>query len=274
MKKTTSKNLSKKLAKYGALTVAIAGVSEATGQIIYTDIADTVVDDALFSFDLDGDMVNDFTVLNTGAINVAIPGSTYPGAYNGNGIIGSSSYGGNYLYPFALSSGNNISAGGTMWNTQSDFQTMNWNSCNYVNSNWCGGIVDGYLGLQFDIGGNTHYGWVRIDMPADGTTMTVKDFAYNSTAGASILAGQQTLSIAEQSLNDIRVIGLNKSIGLYNLPEQVNFNIYDVTGKSVLQGDVHQRDYVIEAGSLSNGIYIVEVINPNTNATVRKKVVL
>ena len=38
MKKTTSSKLSKQLAKYGALTAAILGVADASGQIVYTDV--------------------------------------------------------------------------------------------------------------------------------------------------------------------------------------------------------------------------------------------
>ncbi|NQX85321.1 MAG: hypothetical protein HRT67_05380, partial [Flavobacteriaceae bacterium] len=38
MKKTTTTHFSKQLARYGALTAAIAGMVDAHGQINYTDI--------------------------------------------------------------------------------------------------------------------------------------------------------------------------------------------------------------------------------------------
>ena len=38
MKKITSKKLSKRVAQYGAFSIAIAGMTDANGQIQYTDI--------------------------------------------------------------------------------------------------------------------------------------------------------------------------------------------------------------------------------------------
>ena len=43
MSKITKKNFAKRIAKYGALSVAIAGVADASGQIVYTDINDVVI---------------------------------------------------------------------------------------------------------------------------------------------------------------------------------------------------------------------------------------
>lgn len=51
--------------------------------------------------------------------------------------------------------------------------------------------VTAYWGVQFDINGNTHYGWVRV--ATAGLAIpggSVLDWAYNSIPGQSILAGQ------------------------------------------------------------------------------------
>lgn len=53
----------------------------------------------------------------------------------------------------------------------------------------------GFAGIQFQIGANTHYGWIRLkwtdsaDAGPDPNTVTVMDWAYNNTPNASILAG-------------------------------------------------------------------------------------
>jgi hypothetical protein len=54
-----------------------------------------------------------------------------------------------------------------------------------------------YLGLSFDISGQTHYGWAQISTTMLGTTsntadslVTVIDYAYETTPGASLLTGQ------------------------------------------------------------------------------------
>jgi hypothetical protein len=46
-----------------------------------------------------------------------------------------------------------------------------------------------YAFAQYD-GGQAHYGWMQLSLSADGLTGTLNQWAYNSTAGESILAGQ------------------------------------------------------------------------------------
>jgi hypothetical protein len=54
-----------------------------------------------------------------------------------------------------------------------------------------------YAFVQSD-GGQAHYGWVQVSLSADGLTGTLNQWAYNSTAGESILAGQ-TSAVPEPS---------------------------------------------------------------------------
>ena len=51
------------------------------------------------------------------------------------------------------------------------------------------GMTNKYLGLRFQIGANLHYGWARLDVPANATSFTIKDYAYESTANTPIAAG-------------------------------------------------------------------------------------
>ena len=51
------------------------------------------------------------------------------------------------------------------------------------------------------------------------------------------------------------------------------YRIYDLNGKEVIQGRTVLDQHVIEAQTLSNGIYIIE-INGIENKTIRKKIVL
>jgi hypothetical protein len=61
---------------------------------------------------------------------------------------------------------------------------------------WAGGFptaTTGFAGVRFDIGGNTHYGWIRIQLENDGTglpvAMTIVDWAYDDQADTAIQAG-------------------------------------------------------------------------------------
>lgn len=58
--------------------------------------------------------------------------------------------------------------------------------CNY---NWKD-KKDNYLGLRFYIKGQTHYGWVRLDITSH-TEWVIKDYAFNATPNSPILAGQK-----------------------------------------------------------------------------------
>jgi hypothetical protein len=271
MKKTTSSKLTKRLAQYGALTVAIAGVSESNGQIVYTDVTPDFAggNGINYGLDMDNDTVIDFGVI----------GSSLAPAVGFYGILPSNSWVGSnpsFKYPFALNSGDVISSAQSIWyGGTSNVGTMNYASCygGIGGSNWCG-VTDKFLGLRFQISGNTHYGWAKMDVSTSGDSFTIKEYAYNSTPDEAINAGQTTLGVNEFSLNSVKIVALNKSIGLYNLSETTNFNIFDVSGKSVLQGSTNDTNYVIEANGMANGVYILELSSANSKSVIRKKIVL
>lgn len=278
MKKNTHKNLSKRLAQYGALSVAIAGITEVEGQIVYSGPINLGGTD--YIIDLNNDLIDDFKIIYKGSVNVL--GFQQFGSYNevlGN-IVGL------YQYPFDLSSGAIISSAQTTW-MNGNFQIMNWNNCAFPNNLWCDGSSDKYLGLKLYVDGGpgtsndkTYYGWARVNVPLDPSGWMIKDFAYNSTdtngdgIGDPITTGQTVLGLGDNILSKIKIVALNKSIGLYNLPSSASYNLYNMTGQEVLKGSTNQREYVIEATSLASGVYIIELGDTNTNAVIRKKVVL
>ena len=53
MKKNTSTKLAKRLAKYGALSAAVLGVADASGQVTYTDVSPDLVLELGEAFDVD-----------------------------------------------------------------------------------------------------------------------------------------------------------------------------------------------------------------------------
>lgn len=46
-----------------------------------------------------------------------------------------------------------------------------------------------YLGVRFDIGGETHYGWIQVYMPATEGMGYIEGFAYETEPGKAIIAG-------------------------------------------------------------------------------------
>ena len=278
MKKITSEKLTKRLVRYGALTTAMVGLTDLNGQIKYTDITDVGGPGQGVGIDLDGlDGLYEFFILH-GSNTAGTLGALYCVPFGSNAVLGSSA---GFIYPFALDSGDPISAANINWIAQTgtsyslNYQTMNFVSCygGAGNSNWCG-VVDKYLGLRFELADGTHYGWARLSVDLSTFNWTLFDYAYNEEVDAPINAGQTTLGIDDNNLSKVKVVGLDKSIGLYNLTDVSNYSVYTLTGQKVLNGTTGNRDHMIEAASLSSGVYIVELGDTKSNAVIRKKVVL
>lgn len=115
--------------------------------------------------------------------------ATMRGLQMGNGVLANGS---NRVQQ--LSSGATIGPGGNFQElgrirTASTYSFSNTN----VIGTWAPG-VDGFAGLQFRIGGQTHFGWIRLQMDVGAVTelpnrLTVRDWAYESSPDTAIAAG-------------------------------------------------------------------------------------
>lgn len=286
MKITKPTNLKTQITRYSSLATAIIGVANANSQAKYVDVNPDFSGGApdYFALDINDDGVNDFEIWqsfctcpygNYQVLNIA----PY---YANNSILGNAP-GLNFAYPWALSNGFVISEGnssgsvsGAHWFNWGHPSNGGYQSLNYGgNFGWWKNVTDRYLGLRFDISGSTHYGWARLDVNGDGTSWTVKDFAFNETPDAPIIAGQGLLSVDDNRFaSNAKIIALNKSIGLYNLPDVTQYKIYTMKGQEVIKGDTTNKSYIIEATNLSSGIYIAELTDLNSKAIIRKKIVL
>ncbi|RIA09325.1 putative secreted protein (Por secretion system target) [Flavobacteriaceae bacterium MAR_2010_72] len=273
MKKTTPNNLTNRLSQYGALTAAIAGVVDANGQVNYTDLGSSQIDQANYALDVDNNTVPEFNFYQNSNYLLVRPN------FSNAAILGSSIN--SYIYPLVLNSNAVISNAQNDWFISNGFyQTMNFNNCQY--GNWCDPTTDKYLGLYFSISGQRHYGWARIsvynlpglgDYPNSGWAIT--GYAYEQTPNTAILAGDTgTLGIEDQALNRTKIVALHKSIAISNLPNSTNYALYALTGQKVMEGITHQDTYVIEADALANGVYVLELKDNSTKSVLKKKIVL
>jgi len=275
--KNTSQKLTKQIAQYGALSLAIGGFTEANGQIMYHDVDPDeggVWVTAFIDFNQDGQW--DFTITEyydppLGYLAVGrnaqdeIIGSRVPLWFGSGGIA----------YPFALYQGALISAGNEDWTIPYSggiFFALNFGYCSFTNSHWCG-VNDKYLGMRFKIGADTHYGLARLDV-TNSSVWKLKDYAYNSIPDASINAGQLPLGLDDSILSKIKIVARNNRIELHNLNDATNYRLFSLTGQEVLKGTTDSHDYVMEANTVASGIYIVELADTKSNALMRKKIVL
>ena len=214
----------------------------------------------------DGDLTNDLTILQSNSVTSSST-NQYVKVESpvGNSVIGSGS--GGFYYVSNLINGAIIS-------TSANFISSG-SLCygpGYVGSQFCG-VTDGYIGVKFAIGTNTHYGWVKLDV-TDSSNFVVKEYAYHDTPDAPLTAGQTVLGIEDNEFSIIKIVALNKSIALFNLPQQTNYRLFSLTGQSVLDGQISNNTHVIEANTLASGIYIIELTDASSKAVIRKKLIL
>lgn len=271
MKKTTTNKLSKRMASYGALALAIAGVSDATGQIDYTDVdPDEVLTGTRFLLDLNGDGTTDYEISNDGLFSGATPGTTarvYTS--NSSSILGLNG-GGNYNYPFVLSDGAPIDDAQSTWIANENYQTLNWQGCAYTNSQWCDGQVDKYLGLRITIGGDKFYGWVRMDIPADASSITIKDYAINTVANEGIVAGDTgTVGVGENSFQGFKYAVANNQLTLSTNTPMDKVSLHNMLGQEVISQKLSSNNETVNLSGLQAGIYIATVSINGNNKTVK-----
>ncbi|HMC00405.1 MAG TPA: T9SS type A sorting domain-containing protein, partial [Flavobacteriaceae bacterium] len=274
MKKTTSKDLSKKLKRYSALTIAVSGIANLNAQDGWSGIIDYTIDSstsnrnyAIDAYGSDGNPEFSFYV------NASFAWVLTSNTINTGSILGSSSLG--FAYPYALTSGQSINNAQITWFSNS----ISYQSLMYINSssscvaNWCG-VSSQFLGLRFHVGSDLHYGWARISASPNGgvaNTLTIHEYYFNPTANEGVEAGQFALGIEEETISKTKIIALNKTIALYNLPDQTNYRVFNMSGQQILDGKIQNEAYVIEANTLANGIYIIELQDNDTKALIRKK---
>ena len=203
-----------KLSNYFALAGAVIASNSLNSQIVYTDIPDVTIDStsAPFLIDFDNNSVPEITLsvqsVNGSATYAGLP-ITYQGALaTGNlgssvalaGASGSGSSSSGFQIA-ALNADDPISANQAFGSSSNNVLAADV----LVDAGFAGtfpyqfgpflGATDKFIGASFTINGEVHYGWVRLDVSVDATTITIKDFAYNACANGPINANQQTLNL-------------------------------------------------------------------------------
>ncbi|WP_432412874.1 T9SS type A sorting domain-containing protein [Rasiella sp. SM2506] len=251
MSKITKNNFGKKLAKYGALSLAIAGVADATGQVVYTDVDPDFVGGMgdSFAIDFNADGTDDIQVLQSNNGNYELV-QALPAA--GNGVIAASNAG--YLYASNLADGTAIDGSGAFGSFGSFCAGPG-----YTGSQFCGTGV-GLIGVQFDAAGNTHYGWVRVDI-ADSSNFTVLGYAFESTPDTAIAAGDEgsPLGVNEQAFANFDFFVSNEQLNLSAANAMNNVTVFSILGQQVVNQKLSGTNETVNVSALSTGIYVAKV---------------
>lgn len=234
-------------------------------QIEYVDIPDIVGNaNTSHNLDLDKNGIDDFTISSG---NFGLGSSVRIVPLNGNAVL---SFGAS---PLALIIDEPINAE-SMWSTsQAQAFFLNWFNLGFVTGFWQN-ITDGYLGLSFKIGEETHYAWLRMDI-TDNQDWTVYDYAYSTIPDAGIAAGQtMVLSNNEVASSKLRMYSNSNGISIENLQEESEYKLYTISGQLVASGIAERQDYKINTRNLAKGIYIIKLEETSTGKVKVEKLMI
>lgn len=260
----TTPTLNNKLKSYSALAGSIALIgTQADAQIIYTDInpdSTTNIGGNFYNLDLDNGGIFDFSFnLNFGSASSYTSQQVAVTPAGSNGVAGDTV--GAYVYPFALNSGDTIKST-LQFNFGSSQSMASYFGSGYSYGNFLG-QTDKFIGLQFYIGAQLHYGWARFDVDATASQFTIKDYAYNSVPNAYILAGEMPVGITENALNNVTSIySSNKNIVIKFLSEeliQTDVKITNALGQEIHCASINNKETSIDMTNEKTGIYFVTI---------------
>jgi hypothetical protein len=200
-----TKGLEKRLCAYvlaaGATGAGLVATAQpASAEIVFTPANITLTNGTLL-IDLNHDGIADFALVDFEASHFLRFLDL-----NGNGNAGASVVDKSvYAQPNALSSGVVIGASDAFVNIQhgsvlmasAHIMTSCFSHCTYIYGIW-GNVNHRFLGLRFEVKGQTHYGWARLSVRTTGPlrdlriTVKLTGYAYETVAGQSILAGQRS----------------------------------------------------------------------------------
>lgn len=279
MKKNST--LDSKVKKYAALAGGLTAVAGANAQIIHTDInPDMLISGNQMgtTIDFDGDATVDVTLSTfdtviTGVYNygsVQIPYTfTYVGAVavapsGNNWMADSNSDPANIALGNPISSGQSLSSGlGSLGAVNSYYFGSPYNVTYgpYASGNFLSS--DGFLGVQFQINGNTHYGWVRCEVTSGGDTLSVKEYAYQSIADSSINAGATDngpVGITEiVDFAEIRNMNNKVMINLTEINDNIDAVVTNISGQQVINENLNQTTTELDLNGMASGVYLVSV---------------
>jgi len=157
--------------------LAISGISSAN--IIYTDITDaTLASGGSITINMDGTGADEFTIDDN-----SFGGNPEPSIFfNANSeFVTVSAAEWDVLKGLSL---NTTIGANSSWESFGDaYIDPFWGTTMFPTSN------DTYIGATFNLGANTHYGWIRVNWTSASGILVVKDFAYEDTPNTAINAG-------------------------------------------------------------------------------------
>ncbi len=143
----------------------------------------------------------------------------------------------------------------------------------YTGGNWFD-QRDKFMACQFQIGENTHYGWVRLEV-IKSDTIIIKDYAYKVLPNDSLYAGEGLIQDVIQNANSSNIFIYSFGNRIYGMfrddsPDNICLRVFHLNGKQVLVKQIYRDDFILELPFISTGIYMIQL--ESTAGVFQKKV--
>lgn len=256
--------LQKKLQSYAALASVMTVPAAASGQIIYTDLDPDVEITAgtLYEMDLNNDGIVDFRFDVGSNPGVWTKGEVYVSSSQDMNAVDATIGSLGYYYPRVLATSDPIDENNS-WLAPIPYATfVIAYASGAAYGNW-GGADNGYMGIRFDIDGNLHYGWVRLDVAADGSSMTLKDFAYEATAEMGIAAGAMPVGVTNlHQPIEAKIFAAPNKLLTIQLGQSLThpvLSIYNIVGQKIMQKEIETGTFQEDLSAWATGNYLVNI---------------
>ena len=282
----TQKN---KMKKATLLILSIAISQFGFSQIIYTDVIpdDTLVPDYVSNshfIDFNGDFTSELVIFSAKqdtviqSFPVTISGIAISTLGNTQIIASITTIGSeDVVVADTLNHGHVISSASSYMSsaTPSVFPGVGLGIKTDLLSLTAGDFIDNgnlFFGVKFEIGTNIHYGWVQVKVAVDANSGVIYDYAYQSIADSSILAGNVEggfVSVLNDNLEEAVIFASNKKLHIRTGNQSGILTIHNLLGKQLMNTQV-KGNINFAINDLSKGIYLVSFTKGRN--TITKKV--
>ncbi len=280
MKKVYS--LDNKLKLYSTLALGVMSAGALNAQIVYHDVNPDVTVDGVsgtasrdsLQIDINADGVDDFQlqvrIYGTTPVNSQANMNAYAvGAETLASLVSYTSLG----YAMSIPAGTLIGSA-SAWNA--NIQAVMASLFGTTNYGTIGDGADHYLGIKFnDNASALHYGWIRVGgINTNGTTVTIKDWAYQTIADSAIAAGDMGpgAGVTTEPAVESNIFSFNQKVFVnFTAPIQGTVKIYSALGELVYTDRIEGIRKEISVADLSSGIYMIQVETAGQNFTKKVK---
>ena len=149
-----------------------------------------------------------------------------------------------------------------------------------ITGNWKN-VSGNFMGLKIKVGSDFYYGWIKLGVSIANysVSITIMEYAYNSTPNQPILAGQTTITaITENSFASLINLFPNPAtnhltIALGNNTKKAEVTITDISGKLIYTTTTTDAQKIeVNTKEFAEGIYVVQI--QTADFIAKKKLVI